>query len=158
MSGKELKNKGMQHTNRALSPFEEMDQMFNNFFPRGWLHPSRMDWFSTPVLERGIPRVDVIDRDDEVMIRAELPGVAKKDLDVSVSDNSVTIKGSTNKEVKEEKGDYFRSEISHGSFTRTVALPSDVNSEKVQAEFKNGILELLMPKVEKAKKRTIKID
>jgi HSP20 family protein len=105
-----------------------------------------------------MPKVDVIDRDEEVVVRAEVPGVEKDDLEVSVSDNTVTIKGETKHEQKEEKGNYFRSEISRGSFTRTVTLPGVVDTDKAKASFKDGVLELTMPKGEKARRRTVKVD
>ncbi len=146
---------------RALSPFEEMDRMFEDFLGHGWMRPFRRGWpwgeMARP-LEGRIPRVDVIDRDEEVLVRAEMPGVDKKDLDISVSDNMVTIKGSTWREEKEEKGDYYRCEISRGAFTRTVALPADVDSDRAKAQFRDGILELTMPKVETSKRRTIKVE
>lgn len=147
---------------RGLSPFDDMDRWFDNFFPRGWMRPFRYEWpswgeFGAP-LEMRVPKVDVLDRDDVIVVQAEIPGVERDDLDVSVSDNSVTIKGETRREEKEEKGEYFRSEISRGSFARTVALPDYVDSAGAKAKFKDGVLELTLPKVEKAKRRTVKID
>jgi HSP20 family protein len=147
---------------RAVSPFEEMDRMFDRWFdyafPRGLLRPFRSELTPLSPLEVRMPKVDVIDRDDEVLVRAEIPGVEKNDLDVSISDNSVTIKGETKHEEKEEKGEYYRCEISQGAFTRTVALPDYVDTEKSKAKFKDGVLELNLPKIEKAKRRSIKID
>ena len=153
---------------RALSPFEEMDRMFEqmerrfeDFFSRGWLRP--FGWERPSFRELGapfegrFPREDVVDRDDEIVVRAELPGVEKKDLDVSVTENTVTIKGSSRREEKEVKGNYYRSEISTGTFSRTVALPADVDGAKGKAAFKDGVLELVMPKVEKSKRRTIRV-
>ena len=152
----------MARPTRTLWPFGEMDHWFENFYPRGWLRPSRMEWPSwgdlSATFEGHLPKVDVIDRDDEVVIRAELPGVEKDDLDVSVSDNAVTIKGETKHEEKEEKGDYYRCEISRGTFARTVMLPGVVDADKAKAQFEDGVLELTLPKVEKAKRRTVKID
>jgi len=87
-----------------------------------------------------------------------VPGVKKDDLTVSVSDNVVTIKGETKREQKKEKGDYYHCEISRGAFTRSVALPHYVDSDRAKAAFENGVLELTLPKVEKAKRRTVKID
>jgi HSP20 family protein len=87
-----------------------------------------------------------------------VPGVEKKDLDVSLTDAQVTIKGETTREEKEEKGDYYRCELAHGSFARTIPLPSEVDSETVKATFKDGMLELVMTKSEKSKRRTIKLD
>lgn len=146
---------------RALSPFVEMDHIAAHFFPQHWMRPFHTDWPSLPDMgspfEGKIPKVDVIERDDEVLVRAEMPGVDKKDLDVSVTDNSVSISGSTSHEEKEEKGDYYRSEISRGSFSRVVALPSDVDSDKAKSNFKDGVLELTLPKVKKAKRKKITI-
>lgn len=157
-TGKEVEER---RPKRVLSPFEEMDRWAEGFFPRGWMRPFHMAWPSwgeLASLEGRMPKVDVIDREEEVVVRAEVPGVDKDDLDVSVSDNSVTIKGKTKQEEKEEKGDYYRCEISSAAFARTVPLPSNVDSEKVTARFKDGVLELTMPKIEKARRRSVKID
>ena len=155
----------IDQTGRDISgrdvPFA-VERMFERFFPSGWMRPGRWDW--PTCAERGMPfegrmpKVDVVDREDEVVIRAELPGVDKKDLDVSMTDNTVTIKGSTRKEEKEEKGDYYRCEISSGSFSRTVTLPAQVDAGKSSARFKDGVLELKVPKKEKAKRRSIKVE
>jgi HSP20 family protein len=146
---------------RALSPFEEMDRLFEDYFSRGWMRPFRWEWPSLGEMakpfEGKMPKVDVIERDDEVIVKAELPGVDKKDLDVSVTENSVTIKGTTTHEAKEEKGDYYRCEISRGAYARTVALPSYVDADKAKASFKDGVLELKLPKVEKSKRHSIEI-
>jgi HSP20 family protein len=125
---------------------------------RGLFRPMRWEWFSWPEPVMPSPKVDVLDRDNEVLVRAELPGVKKEDLEVSMTDNTVTIKGTTSHEEKEEKGDYYRHEISKGSFSRTVTLPGDVDSDKCKTRFKDGVLELTVPKVEKAKRRTIKVE
>ena len=146
----------------ALSPFEEMDRWFDNYFSRRWLHPfrpARPEWGDLPMpFEGKMPRVDIVDRDDEIIIKAEVPGVDKKDLDISVTENTVSIKGSTSHEEKEEKGDYYRCEMSSGSFARVVPLPADVDAEKASSKFKDGILELTLPKMKKAKRHTIKVD
>ncbi|KPJ94310.1 MAG: heat-shock protein Hsp20, partial [Gammaproteobacteria bacterium SG8_11] len=76
---------------------------------------------------------------------------------LTVTENTVTLKGETKKEEKEEKGNYYRCETSRGSFMRTFALPCDVDGSKAKAEFKNGVLELTLPKVEKSKRHSIKI-
>jgi len=146
----------------ALSPLEEMDRWFEHVYPRGWLRPFHMEWPSwgerAAPFEGRMPKVDVIDRDEDVVVRAEVPGVDKEDLDISITEHSVTIKGETKHEAKEEKGDYYCSEISRGAFVRTLALPGKVDADKAKAQFKDGVLELTLPKVEKAKRRTIKID
>lgn len=144
-----------------ITPWEEMDRLFEGFMPRGWMRPFRWEWPSAgeiPFAGGKFPRVDIIDRDDEIMVRAEVPGVDKKDLDVSVTDNTVCIKGSTRHEEKEEKGEYFRSELVSGSFSRTLALPGAVDSAKAKATFKGGVLELVLPKIEESKRHSIKVD
>jgi HSP20 family protein len=157
--GKEIE---LRRPARISSPLDEMERWFEGFFPRVWMRPSRMGWPTLDELalpfEGRMPKVDVIDRDDEVVVRAEVPGVEKDDLEISVSDNTVTIKGEMKREEKEEKGDYYRSEISRGTFTRTVMLPGVVDADKTTAQFKDGVLELTMPKVEKTKRHTVKID
>ncbi len=146
---------------RALSPFEEMDRLFDSFFWHGWMRPWRLEWPTFPelrALEGKLPKVDVVDRESDILVRAEVPGVEKKDLEVSVTENAVTIKGSTRHEEQEERGDYYRKEISAGSFIRTVALPAEVDGSKAKADFKDGMLELVLPKVEKSKRHTVKVE
>jgi HSP20 family protein len=145
-----------------VSAYDDMERMFNSFFGRGWMRPWRWEWPALGeagrTLESRIPRVDVIDRDGEIAVKAELPGVEKKDLDVSLTEDTVTIRGSTRHEEKEEKGDYYRSEISRGEFSRTVALPAAVDTSKAKASFKDGVLELLIPKLEARKRHAINIE
>ena len=147
---------------RALSTIEDIERMFDNFLRRGFMRPFHWDWPSwselAAPLEDKLPRVDVIDRDEEIMVRAEVPGVDKDNLEVSLSDNTITIKGSTRHEEKEEKGNYYRCEISQGSFARTVALPADVDGSKAKASFKDGLLEVTLPKVTPAQRHTIKVE
>jgi len=131
----------------------DVERLFDQFLTGAWRSPFRRDW---PRLSWGAegqtPRIDVVERDDEIVVRAELPGVDKKDLDVSLTDDTVTIKASTRKESQEEKGDYHRREISTGYLSRTISLPAGVNGNACKAEFKDGLLELKIPKQEKAKR------
>ena len=159
---KENKKLGKQEVQpaRMLSPFEEMERMFD-FFPRGWMRPFQVDWPARGELDvfgGKTPSVDLIERDDEIVVKAELPGVDKKDMDVSVTRNTVSIKGTTSHEEKEEKGDYYRSEISRGEYSRTLALPAEVDENNVKASFNNGILELKLPKLKQSKRTTVKVD
>ena len=109
-------------------------------------------------LQSNMPHMDVIDRDEDLLIRAELPGVNKNDIDISIaSDNTLTIKGSCHSEEKEEKGDFLRHEVSSGTFTRTMMLPCEVNSEEASTSFKDGLLEMTLPKLEKTKRKTIRV-
>ena len=83
--------------------------------------------------------------------------MAKDDIQISITDNVLTIKGEKKKEEEDEGKDYYRAERVYGSFIRTVSLPTEINPEKVQATFRNGVLEIRLPKSEQAKKREIKV-
>ncbi len=146
----------------TLQPFDEFERFFDRFFRRGGLRP--FDW-ERPLLgdlferfENRMPRVDVIDRDEDVLVRAEIPGVDKKDLDISMTDNMLTIKGSTVGEPKETKGDqFYRCEIAHGAFSRSVSIPTNVDTAQACASMKDGVLEIILPKVEGSKRKTISV-
>jgi HSP20 family protein len=148
------KGKGTLERMPRATPFGEVERLFDDFFGRRWLRP--FAWERFPEMT-AMPSVDVIDRADEVVVRAEVPGYKKEDIEISVSDSSLTIKGETKTEEKEEKGDYYRCEISRGAFTRTVELPAAVDDSKAKASMKDGMLELTLPKVEKSKRHTIAI-
>jgi len=139
---------------RGLSLFDEFDRLFQSFTPFSMMKRLGKDW---PEFELKSPKVDIIDRDDTIIIKAEVPGIEKKDLDISVSENSVTIKGESKSETKEEKENYVHSEIRRGSVLRTVPLPCPVDSNKASAKFSDGILELTLPKASKATKQKIEI-
>ncbi|MDH5485391.1 MAG: Hsp20/alpha crystallin family protein [Gammaproteobacteria bacterium] len=147
---------------KAMSAFEEMDRMFDDFFPRGWMRPFHFghpSWSHLPAPFKGrTPHVDIVDRESEVFIKAELPGVDKDDVEITLTENSVTIKGSTRAEEEEEKGDYHRCEISQGTFSRTLSLPSEVDTDKARAKFKHGVLKLTIPKLKKSKHKSIKVE
>lgn len=131
-----------------IDPFDtfrhEMDTLMENFFGGFEQRPltRRADTF--------VPHVDVVDTDKEIMVSAELPGMDEKDIEVSLMGESLTITGEK-KEEKEEKGkDYYRSERSYGSFSRTIPLPADIDAEKVAASFKKGVLTIKLPKTKRA--------
>ncbi|MDH5601594.1 MAG: Hsp20/alpha crystallin family protein [Gammaproteobacteria bacterium] len=140
---------------RPLTMFEEMERMFEHFMPQNWMHPLKSEH---PLFTSNLPQVDVIDQDNSILVRASLPGVKKEDLDVSTTDHSVTIRGSTREEHKEEKGEYYRREIRSGNFLRTVALPASVDEKGIKAKFKDGLLEVTLPKLESEKRHSIKIE
>lgn len=160
-AGDELQRSGESWPERLFGGFEELDRMFDGFLRRRGVRPESFQWPSWSELpspfEGRTPRVDIVDRDQEVLVRAELPGVKKEDLDVSVGDDSVTVKATTREERKEEKDDYYRSEISSGSFSRTLSLPAAVDANKAKAKFENGILELTLPKSGGAKRRKVNV-
>ena len=146
---------------RELDLFDEMDRAFDTMFHHGWLRPFRNIWPEWGRFDERLgittPRVDLVDRDEEILVRAEVPGVEKKDLHVDLSGRLLTIKGERRHEEKEEKGEFFRTEIARGSFCRAIRIPEDVDLDKAKAEFKDGMLEIHLPKTEKAERRAIEV-
>jgi len=129
----------------------EINSLFDNFFSGYDIEPfaGRFGAFS--------PSIDVKESDKELRVSAELPGIDEKDIEVSLNKDSLTIKGEK-KEEKEDKGkDYYRMERSYGSFSRTIPLPTEVDQDKVKADFKKGVLTVTVPKTAKAMKETKKI-
>ncbi len=104
------------------------------------------------------PAVDIYESDDNLVLKAELPGVDPKDVELRVEDSTLYLKGQRRfeREVKEEN--YHRLEGSYGSFSRTFTLPSSIDADRVKAEYKDGLLTLTLPKREEAKPKTIKIN
>ncbi len=103
------------------------------------------------------PSVDIYDRGNELVLKADLPGMKKEDLDIHLADNVLTISGETKKEEKVEKENYFRYERSHGSFFRRFELPYDIDSEHIKAHLEDGVLEIKLPRTAEAKGKTRKI-
>ncbi len=146
---------------QLLGPFEEFEHFFDEFLNRGnWMQPLLRRGFPDRESAFGSrwPKVDVIDRNDEVAVKAELPGVDKENVDVSISDNILTIRASTQHEKKEEKGQYYRRELSRGECQRTIRLPGQVDGDKAKASFKDGILEITVPKAPGSKRQNIKVE
>jgi HSP20 family protein len=146
---------------RELSLIDDMDRMFESFLNRGWLRPFREMWPEWARFEEGLdlrtPRVDVINRDEEVLVRAELPGVKREDLTVELTGDLLTIRGEQRHEERKEEGDLVRTEIARGAFSRTMTLPAGLDGEHVKAELKEGVLEVHLPKLEKTERRRIEV-
>jgi len=141
----------------AFSEFEnKVENMFQRFWHNSFNHDNIPDLFSHGSLS-DIPKMDVIDRDKEILVKAELPGIDKKDLEVSITNNQLVIKAKTCHEEKQEKGDFLKQEISKSEIYRSVLLPADVDEENVKTSFKNGVLKLTIQKMEKSHRRRIEI-
>lgn len=145
-----------------IHPIADMERAFDRIFGGSWPSLWRrndLSSFDNMFEQSGLrlPSLDVVDRDTDILVRAEIPGIDKKDLNISLTDNLLTIKGKSSHEKKEEKGDYYRHEISSASFARSVSLPSMVDSSKTAASLKDGVLEITLPKVESSKRRSIPV-
>jgi len=101
--------------------------------------------------------LDVYENDDAVVVKAALPGVRPDEVDISVTDDILTIKGETKSEEETKDGSYHRRELRYGAFARSIALPTLVDHEKAEATFENGILTITLPKAEEVKPKSIKI-
>lgn len=127
----------------------EMDRLWDSFFER---RPARVEevseWF---------PSLDVSETATDYIVKVEVPGIDPKDIDISLMNNLLTIKGEKKQEKEEKDENYHLIERSYGSFTRSIRLPSQVQSDKINATYKNGVLRITLPKTEEAKKKEIKI-
>ncbi len=166
MATRESKGLMKAEESRALSPFEAMERrfsamerMFEDFFRRPFslLAPSRWPGMTLPTAGEISPSIDVYEEGDFVVVKAELPGMKKEDLSVDFSDGAVTISGEKKQEEKVEHKNYHMVERSYGSFTRSFFLPTEVIAGKAKATFKDGVLEIRVPKTEEAKKKERKI-
>ncbi|MGD9300637.1 MAG: Hsp20/alpha crystallin family protein [Desulfobacterales bacterium] len=140
------------------NPWREMPTLpgrFNRLFDDPFFHIGRMADDSD--LGMWNPAVDLYEKDDHFMIKAELPGVDKKAIKIDLKDRLLTLSGerSYDNEVKEEN--YYRRERSYGKFQRAFTLPADVDSDKISAEFKDGVLQIEVPKPEEKQAKQVTI-
>lgn len=147
---------------QLFNPAREVERFFDRLMPHAWMRPFGLDWPAWGGMEETFknvraPRLDVIDRDQEILVLAELPGVEKKNIDVSVSDNVLVIKGSVSRESEKQKEGYFRREIARNDFSRSLALPEEVEATKINASLKNGVLEVVLPKKESVQRRPVEV-
>ena len=152
---------------RPWRPFEnlrrEIDRLFEDF-DGGWRSPFGRSFFDVqPSWPResswaAAPAVDVAETDKGYEIAAELPGMDEKNVEVKLSDGVLTIKGEKREEKEEKKKDYYLSERSFGSFQRSFQVPDGVDTNKIEANFKNGVLTVSLPKSAEAQKAAKKIE
>ncbi len=135
---------------RGFNPSEEMARILDEPFFADWPH-LRLMWRRAPAEEMAwAPAVEMYDENSGFVVKAELPGVKKDNIDISVSGDTLTIKGEkkASKEVKEE--DYYRCESQYGTFSRSITMPAAVDAKKIEATYQDGILEVRVPKVKEA--------
>jgi HSP20 family protein len=162
---------GIQRWEPFGSPFElmdrmsaEMDQVFDRVF--GGVTAPRRSWLSRLSGSRGhrghqglwAPRVEAIQKGDRFVVRAELPGLKRDDVEVEVRGDSLSIRGERRDEHEEEREGYFHSELEYGQFHRTIPLPEGVIADSAQASFRNGVLEVTMQAAPAEANRGRKID
>lgn len=142
---------------RELTPFmdfdrmrREMDRLWDSFFDLGVRRKGEegADW---------VPSLDVSETKSDIIVKLEIPGMDPKDLDLSLSDGTLTIKGEKKREHEEKDENYHCIERSYGSFVRSIPLPKEVKHDKVSASYKNGVLKVVLPKSEEARTKEVKI-
>ena len=128
----------------------EMDRVWDSFFERRprLRAEEEGEW---------LPALDMTETANELVMKAEMPGLEPKDIDISLSDGMLTIKGEKKQEREEKEENYHLIERSYGAFARSIQLPAEVDSEKITASYKNGVLRIVLPKSEEAKKKEFKI-
>jgi len=143
---------------RRWDPFDElaslresMERVFDEFFT------------SRRTERRGVPAVwepaaELFETDNEVVFRAEMPGIDPKSVDVTVSEDALTVRGEARAEEEQKGRNYYRRELRYGSYQRTVALPTAVQADQARAAYRNGILEVRLPKAERARAKSIKVE
>ena len=111
-------------------------------------------------LERGtwVPAVDIHETEDGYVVKADLPGMKREDIQIDLKDSTLHIKGEKKFEEKVSKDKYIRTERAYGTFIRSFTLPSNVDAEKIKASYKDGVLELSLPKKEEAKPKQIRVE
>jgi HSP20 family protein len=139
------------------SPFGEMERMFNDFFQQRFFTPSWMPRFKFPEMTDVSTSVDMFEEGDELVIKAEIPGMKKEEISIDFAGDVVTISGEKKSEERTERKDYFRVERSFGSFSRKLQLPVEIQVDKAKASFKDGVLEIRMQKSDAEKQKVRKI-
>lgn len=153
-SGSSGQNRGLSRREQYTSPFsfmrrfgEEMDRLFDDFgFGGNFLTPSFGRDFAQ--MSQWSPQTEVFERGNELVIRADLPGMTKDDIDVDIEDDAIIIRGERRDERTENEQGFYQTERSYGSFYRSIPLPQGIDAEQANASFNNGVLEITMPKPE----------
>jgi HSP20 family protein len=144
---------------RPWDEFREMERWMDEMMRRPlatWRRP--LTWWRVPTEAVGwVPAVEMYEKADKFIVRAELPGMKREEIDVSVVGDILTITGERKAEAEIKDEDYYRCELCYGKFSRSVGLPAAVDPAKVDASYENGILEITLPKVEAAKPKKITV-
>ena len=128
---------------------DQINRLFNDAFERTGQESNLTTW---------APAVDIHENEQELVVKADLPGVEAKDLDIRVENNILTIRGERRFEKKVNEDNYLRVERAYGSFSRSFSLANTVNAEAIKADYQNGVLTLTIPKREEAKPKQIKVN
>ena len=129
---------------------EEMDRLFESMAMPSMIAPVET--------MRAFPAVDVLERDNQMIVKAEAPGLKKDDIEVTATEDSISLKGEFKREEETKEGGYFRREMRSGRFFRTIPMPAAIKPDDVKASFRDGVLEITAPKAEQAHAKEKKIE
>ncbi|PYT14358.1 MAG: molecular chaperone [Acidobacteria bacterium] len=138
-----------------LEPFRDFATLSDSM--NSVLNDSLFRLAPTETVGSWLPPVDIEEESDRVVLRAEIPGVSRDDIDVSVENGTLTLRGEKKQERKIEAENAYRLERFYGSFSRSFVLPTRINAERIKATYKDGVLEVVLPKAEEAKPKKIKV-
>lgn len=138
-------------------PFTDLRTTMDRLFDEGFSRPWRLINTESAPATGGVFAVEVSETEDAIDVKAALPGVPAEDVDISVQNDVLTIRGEHREETEDQKRDYYRREIRYGSYHRSLALPTSVDADKAEASFKDGILTLHLPKAEALRPKQIKV-
>ena len=131
---------------------EDMNRLFDEFFS-GW-----PEWGRGLLEGEWTPSIDLAEKDDEIVVTAELPGVKQDDVDITITNDILTLKGEKKEEKESKEQNYHRLERCYGSFQRSIRLPTGVQGDEAKASYRDGVLQVTIPKAEEAKPKQIKIN
>jgi HSP20 family protein len=138
---------------RPFTGLEDIEQRLENMFGRT-LMPTA--WRRSPMVEMGwAPAIEVFEKEDKFVVKAELPGMKEEDIDISFVGDTLTIKGERKSESEVNEEDYHCCERSYGSFSRSIAVPTNVDAKKIEASFEDGVLDISLPKAPEVKPKKI---
>ncbi len=138
-----------------MMSLRNFDKWFDEILPRPFT--PFFPGLRAGMAEELMPEVDIFEANGDLVLKAELPGMKKEDIEVTLTDGMITISGEKKKEDEVKKKDYYKLERSYGSFCRSFSLPTEVKGDQVKSTFKDGILEVRMPKSEEAKSKEVKV-
>jgi len=140
---------------RPFSELEEVERRFEDILGRPFLPTV---WRRIPAVEMGwAPAIEVFEKEDKFVVKAELPGMKEEDIDISVVGDTLTIKGERKAESEVKEEDYYCCERSYGSFSRSISVPSNVDTGKIEASYDDGVLEVSLPKAPEVKPKKISV-
>ena len=151
--------KGVIDVKRTAPIARSMEEFFEDFSPRRWMEtfePYGWQWPMGLDQEQSF-RIDILDREKELIVRAELPGVEKDDIEVTIAGDRLTIEAKREFEEEETKESFYRHELGYGELRRTIGLPVEIDVKHIEAELKDGILNVVLPKVQAAERHTVKV-